>query len=302
MVTLARGVAAYLEGRWQVAQEECDRAETVFRDRCTGVAWELNTANAFSLWAMSHQGELAELSHRWPLLLTQARERGNLYAAMNLSSYLMSVVRLAADDPDTASSELAETTSKWSREGYHVQHNDALWAAVQIELYCGKGLEAWNLIRRAWPALRGSLLMRVQFIRTSMRFLRARAALSAAVELGKSRRGERHSLLAIAGHDARQLEREHMPCPDSFARMIRGVLAAIRGDSTRTIGLLEDTVRRFEAVDMQLCASAVKLRIGELRGGEAGHKEILQAKDWMSQQKIQSPSNMAAMILPALKR
>ena len=173
MVTLARGVAAYLEGRWRDAQEDCDRAETIFRDRCTGVAWELDTANAFALWGLSHQGKVAELSRRWPILLTQARERGDLYAAVNHSSYLMSVARLAADDPDTARAELRETMAQWSQQGYHVQHNDALWAAVQIELYCGAGQSAWNLIRQAWPALRRSLLLRVQFIRTSMHFLRA---------------------------------------------------------------------------------------------------------------------------------
>ena len=69
MVALARGVSAYLEGRWTLAQLECDRAETIFRDRCTGVAWELDTAHAFALWGLSHQGAVAELSRRWPILL-----------------------------------------------------------------------------------------------------------------------------------------------------------------------------------------------------------------------------------------
>src|SRR5262249_52340402 len=115
MVTLARGVSAYLEGRWVLAQAECDRAETIFRDRCTGVAWELDTAHAFALWGLSHQGAVAELSRRWPILLNRARGRGDLYAVMNLSSYLMSVVRLAADDPDTADRELRQTMAQWSR-------------------------------------------------------------------------------------------------------------------------------------------------------------------------------------------
>ena len=69
MVALARGVCAYLEGQWTLAQLECDRAETIFRDGCTGVAWELDTAHAFALWGLSHQGAVAELSRRWPILL-----------------------------------------------------------------------------------------------------------------------------------------------------------------------------------------------------------------------------------------
>jgi hypothetical protein len=300
MVTLARGVAAYLEGRWRAAQEECDRAEVIFRDRCTGVAWERNTATAFSLWGLSHLGEVAELSRRWPILRAQALERGDLYAAMNLSSYLMSVVRLAADDPATARAELQETTTRWSRQGYHVQHNDALWAAVQIELSCGAGVPAWDLIRRAWPALRRSLLLRVQFIRTSMHFLRARAALAAAVDLIRSNLAEASSLMAEADRDARLLEREGMPCPAAYSHMIRGVLAALRGDPARAALLLKEAAERFEAVDMRLCSAAVRRRRGELIGGESGRTEIGCADDWMAKERIQNPDRMTAMILPPL--
>ena len=56
MATLAAGVSAYLEARWADALSDCDRAEGVFRDRCTGVAWELDTAHAYALWALSHLG------------------------------------------------------------------------------------------------------------------------------------------------------------------------------------------------------------------------------------------------------
>jgi eukaryotic-like serine/threonine-protein kinase len=300
MVTLARGVAAYLEGRWRDAREDCDRAETIFRDRCTGVAWELDTASAFGLWSLSHLGEVAELCRRWPILLTQARERGDLYAVMNLSSYLMSVVRLAANDPQTARAELRATMAQWSRQGYHVQHNDALWAGVQIELYCGDGQSAWNLIHQSWPALRRSLLLRVQFIRTSMNFLRARAALAAAVELKDSRQDEARRLLAVAARAARSLEREGMPCPSAYSHMIRAGLAALRGDTARAAILLAETVERFDAVEMGLCAASVRRRLGELIGGDRGAADVAHADQWMIDQKIENPAAMASMILPRL--
>jgi tetratricopeptide (TPR) repeat protein len=300
MVTLARGVVAYLEGEWRDARENCDRAEMIFRDNCTGVTWELDTANAFALWALSHLGEIAELGRRWPILLAQARERGDLYAAINLSSYLMSVVRLAADDPDRARLELRENMAHWSQSGYHVQHNDALWAGVQIELYCGAGQCAWNLIRQAWPALERSLLLRVQFIRTSMYFLRARAALAAAAELRNSSPAVAHTLLSGSARAARRLEREKMPCPAAYARMIRGGLAALHGDLPHAALRLGEAVDLFEAVDMRLCAVSVRRRLGELTGGDSGQEAIGRADQWMRDQKIQNPARMAAMIVPRL--
>ena len=130
MATLARGTADYLVGHWKSARQYCEQAEAIFRDRCTGVAWELDTVQAFGLWALSHLGETAELSRRWPILLKEARERGDLYAVMNLSTYLMSIVRLAAGAPDEARDELRRTMAQWSREGYHVQHNDCAVGGV----------------------------------------------------------------------------------------------------------------------------------------------------------------------------
>jgi hypothetical protein len=296
-VTLARGVAAYLEGRWSLAQLECDRAETIFRESCTGVAWELDTASAFALWGLSHQGAVAELSRRWPILLNRARGRGDLYAVMNLSSYLMSIVRLAADDPDTADRELRQTMPQWSREGYHIQHNDGLWAAVQIQLYRGDGAAAWSLLERSWPALRRSLLFRVQFIRTSMHFLRGRAALAAAIAARRLQPAQSRSLLAVANRAARRLERERMPCPTAYARLIRGGLAAFRGDSLRAVPLLAETASSFEAVDMHLCAAATRRRLGELLGGTRGQEEVDRADRWMRDQKIKRPASMASMIV-----
>ncbi len=296
MVTLAKGVSAYLEGRWAVAQARCDEAEATFRDRCTGVSWERNTADAFSLWALSHQGETGELTRRWPILLAQALDRGDLYAAMNLSSYLMSVVRLAADEPARARAELAATNARWSRRGYHVQHNDALWAAVQIELYDGRGREAWRLLEASWPALRRSLLLRVQFVRTSMKFLRARAAIAAAIETGDT--SERHRLLAVAAADARALAREGMPCPDAYARMIRASLAAIEGRDEEAALLWREAVAAFEAVDMNLCAAASRRRLGEALGGDAGAAAVVESESWMRGQLVREPSKAARMVIP----
>jgi hypothetical protein len=293
MIGMANGVVAYLEGRWRAALEASDCAELIFRERCTGVAWELDTTHAFSLWSLSHLGEWAELARRWPLLLKEARARGDLYAVMNLSTYLMSLVRLAADEPEQARREIDLTMAQWSRQGYHVQHNDALWGLAQVELYRGRGQAAWDLVSRTWPALAGSFLLRVEFIRSSMYYLRARCALAAAVEAV-----DRRSLIRAAERDAARLEREATPCCRAYTAAIRSGLAMAGGERGQAIRRLTEAAARFDAVGMQLCAAAARHHLGTLEGGEAGESLVAASESWMRAETIRCPARVAAMYLP----
>jgi hypothetical protein len=298
LAMMARGTSAYLEGRWEESLDACDRATALFRERCTGVAWEVDTAQSFALWSLSHMGAMAELGRRWPVLLQEVHERGDLYAVMNLSTYLMSIVRLAANDPDGARDELHRTMSRWSRQGYHVQHNDALWAEVQIELYRGDGVSAWARLERAWPALARSMLLRVQFIRISMHFLRARTALAAA----ERQPGARAVLLRAAEIDARRLERERMPYADAFALLIRGLLAAATGDEGTARTRLTAAASAFDGVAMALCAASTRRRLGILIGGESGEGVVAESEARLISLGVTNPVRMAGMYAPGTAR
>jgi hypothetical protein len=293
MVELARTASAYLEGRWRDSVGASDAAQGVFRDRCTGVAWEIDTAASFGLWALSHLGDVAELARRWPVLLHEARERGDRYAVMNLSTYLMSVVRLAADEPDEAMRGVLEIGQAWSRRGYHVQHNDQAWATAQIHLYRGDGPSAWALLEEIWPSLRRSLLLRVQFIRTAMLQLRARSALAAAEVAGAP-----EPLLIAAARDARRLEREGTCWSNAAARLVHAGIAARRGDRRFALAHLEAAVRGFETADMALYSAAARRMMGELKGGDEGARLIAAADGWMTAQAIRQPARIAWMYAP----
>jgi hypothetical protein len=130
-----------------------------------------------------------------------------------------------------------------------------------------------------------------------MHFLRARAALAAAVAVRRSRPAGARSLLAVARRAARRLDGEHMPCPTAYARLIQGALAAVVGDSSRAVPRLTEAVACFEAVDMGLCAAAARRRLGEVLGGTRGQEEIDRADRWMSDQKIKNPAKLASMIV-----
>ncbi len=87
LVTLARGIAAYFQGRWPEARRFCDAAEAIFRDRCTGVVWEVVTAQSFAQWSLFFLGEVAELAARLPRQLQEARERGDRLAEASAANF-----------------------------------------------------------------------------------------------------------------------------------------------------------------------------------------------------------------------
>ncbi len=65
----------------------------------------------------------------------------------NLNTFLMSTLRLAADDPDGAEAELRLALDQWTRgKDFISQHNEWFGAEVQIRLYRGDGKGAWNFL------------------------------------------------------------------------------------------------------------------------------------------------------------
>jgi hypothetical protein len=105
-IFVAHGVAAYTSGHWKRAGEHLDRAAAIHRTQCTGATFEFDSSTTFSLWSLQFRGELAELSRRWPVVLKDALERGDRHMLTNLNTFLMSTLRLAADDPDGAEATL----------------------------------------------------------------------------------------------------------------------------------------------------------------------------------------------------
>jgi hypothetical protein len=85
---------------------------------------------------------------------------------------------MAADDPDGAESQLHEVMGQWSQEGFHVQHLNSLFGQAQIDIYRRRGTAAFNTVDRQWPALKRSLLLRIQQVRVVLRHVYARAALT----------------------------------------------------------------------------------------------------------------------------
>jgi tRNA A-37 threonylcarbamoyl transferase component Bud32/tetratricopeptide (TPR) repeat protein len=292
MTIYARALAKHFLGEWKTACEWFERAEEMLRNHCTGVFWELNVVHWLWLNSLVRRGELNEVRRRWPVLLQEAQERGDLFAETNLV-FCMAILRLANDEADGLDGELERIMLRWTRKGFTVQHASAFRARIHILLYRGESAKASKLIAATWPLFQQSKILRFQLLRIELRELRARCAIAIA---GNSTSPE--TLLRSAEWDARGLDRERSPWASAYAQFIRGGIALRRGDAVKAEELLTKAAASFEAVDMKLNAAVTRRRLGELIGGDRGRALVEEADRWMMVQQIQNPARWAAMYAP----
>ncbi len=293
---LSPGVSNFLLGEFATARDHCESAERIFRERCTGVAWEIITAESFACQALLYLGELAELANRVPMRLREAREHGDLYAVADAASR-HNVTWLMADDVSGAREALREAVGPWSFQGFHMQHYWSLFAESQIDLYTGDGMTAWDRSNALWPNLGRSKLLRIQLVRVEARHLRARCALAVAA----ADRDARQECLRNAERDARRIAKEGMAWSDPLADLLLAGVLAARSDSSEASRMADRAVKGFEAADMAAYAAAARRRYGQLKGGERGDFLVIQADSWMRSEGIVNPERFTSMLAPGFQ-
>jgi hypothetical protein len=294
---MTAGVAAWNLGRWKEARELCESAEAMFRDHCTGAAWEILTAQMFGLASLFFLGELKEFSARLPRLLDEARNRGNLLAVTFLRlGFFSHMVWLAADDPERARRGLREGQAAWPSRRFDYPHIWALGAQRDIALYTRQGLDVPDPVLGRWRPVARSL---DRFVQSAYILgLHSRARHRIALAAASTDRGERRELLGGAAAHARRIERERTPWGDVLALLIRSGIAADLGERAKAEALLASAEDRLSVADMALHAAAARRCRGELIGGDAGQSLVQAADAWMAAQEIRNPRQMAAVLVP----
>ncbi|MHB8876132.1 MAG: ATP-binding protein, partial [Myxococcaceae bacterium] len=293
LVSFCAGLTEFLVGNWRAAQNHAEAAEQIFFEAGSGLTWEAANTRLFSVWSLFYLGEVGELARRTPLLLDEARERGDLYAVTSLRSGLANVGLLAADAPVRARAEVNDAMTQWSHQGFHFQHYWGLLSHGMIDLYSGEGASTWKRVNETWPALAGSLLLRIQAVRIEATYLRGRSALAAS----KGSPDEK-ALLAFALRDAKALSGEGLPHAGAFAALLRGGVCASSSDAPGALLAYTFAADTFERAQMALFAAAARRQAGRLRGGEEGSAEVNASEAAMAAQRIVRPDRMVAMLAP----
>jgi hypothetical protein len=292
-VTLAASSVAFYCGQWREARQLAEDAELVFRNHCTGLYWERNTAVAFRVWSLIGLGEVGEIVRLCPLIMKEAQERGDLYTVANLGMFLRPILRMAADQVAEGQRELHELRETWSKAGKHLQHLGALFSHTELALYAGEVAPACWYAAEMELGLHSTLMGRVQHLRAYGTALGARALLAA------SRAGTSVPRnLRAAEQRARSLEKERRPDTTAVALLIRATVASCRGDEARAVALLEKARAGFEALEMRLYAAAAERALGRILGGDRGRALVTAAEAWMTGQGIRNPGRFAAVLAP----
>ena len=281
MVHLSRGWVAFLHARFRDALGECDVAEPIFRDRCTGVWWELVLTRTMITWALAHCGRMPELAARIHELEPEARARGDHFMVTNLLAFPMPIERLLAGDTAAADEHLREAMVLWPYRGFHIQHVSVLFSRSQGLLYRGDARAASDAVTAQWPAMVRSLQTQNQETRVMLRDVRARGA-AAAATAGI----DRARYLARAERDVRSLRREGAAWTMAFADRLDGCVALARGNPDAAVIAWRSAIPGLEAAGLTLQAAAVRRRLGQLLGGDEGQHLVAQAEHAMRERHV----------------
>jgi hypothetical protein len=297
MVSLMEGIAGHLAGEFPRGRACLEKADRIFRDRCTGVTWELDATRQFLMDCLAYLGDLRAFGACVVEGLRDAAARGDLYAATNLRTGLANLHWLVRDEPDRARAESAEALARWSIHGFHVQHFYDLYAQAQVHVYLGDGRAALERLGREWPDLGRSLLLTIQHTRIVAWHLRARAALAAlATEPGST--ADRRRLLGAVAGDARRLRREGVAWASAFAAGLEAAALHLRGRADEASARLAEAVGACERAGLALSAACLRHRLGELRGGASGAADVATARAWFEREGVKHPGRMAALWAP----
>jgi hypothetical protein len=294
-VALIRAVLAHERGDYRECFDTCERTEPLLRDHLTGMSWELCTLQMFSLHSLFFLGDFDEVITRTARYIADARERGDLYAIMNMRALAGACTHMVIeDDPDGARAEIADVERQFPGSGFYVQHMFLLYSKTLVDLYAGEPARAYARMLEQKRAVDGSLLLHDRSVRMFWSHLVAGAAgATAARDPAAAPR-----LLRVVDKRARMLERDGAPAFAAMGALHRAAAAAHRGLREAAIAHLERAIALFDRCQMKMFATVARRHAGKLVGGERGAQMIADADAILVGARVRVPVRGADCLAP----
>jgi serine/threonine protein kinase len=266
LAKIAGGLVRVFSGEWRSALGLLDEAETLLRERCRAVTWELTNTQAWSCNSLILCGDLRQAAARVPTIIREAVERSDRYALMHMI-YPACITALAADDVDRGWRVATDDSTFRSCEPgrFTAGHWGRLISTQSVHRYRGEGKRAAAFVEREWQGLESSQFLRVHLMRVFSEFERALSLISA-IDEGEMDR-------EVAREAERSVKRVLGDSPEYAGPMghyAAGCLSAVRANRERAIDEFELAASGLELVDMGYLALCARQRYAQLVGGDTG--------------------------------
>jgi hypothetical protein len=300
IVSAAQGMTAILQGRFAEGLAASEDAEQTLRS-CSGVTWERDTVATQMSWAQIYLGRFAALGARLPATIREAEERDDRYLATALRTGTLVWSPLVRGDIAAARVALDEAIRRWSDRGFLHQHWDDLLARAELDLHTGDAQGALSRMRDGWPSLKRAFVLEIQICREEALFVRGRAALRRAQQLGAATSDGRY-LIKAAAADAERMYRERVPYITALADLLSAGLAAVRDDTARAAALLRRSLTVLDAGGLALHAAVVRRRLADLVGGSEADVLRADARSYAEREHVSAIADVTEHLAPGFGR
>ncbi len=290
------GIVGFNFGDWQACLKNCREGEEMLREECVGMRFELGAAQLYQCYAMALAGHVREMVRRFPRIVAEANERGDLFMSTSMRAALGVYLPLLRDDPEAALAEVDEAMAHWPQEGFHLPHCNALSSRIYVDMYRGDDVGAYRRCEEEWPALEGSGILWVQIMRALLWAARGRAAMGAYATEGEP------AMRRCAQKAIRILLRQKVGYCRAMAHAIEAGLAVIDGNDARALSRFEESEHIADDAGLLLHAAAARWSRGQLIGGDEGAGLRDAALEVIRDEGMAKPEGLARIFAPVVSR
>lgn len=292
---LNRGSAAVFAGNQREAEAHLTAAERMYRLNCPGAQWELANVRGALLMSWYARGRFRHHAENAQTWIEEASLRGDKFAQ---ATYAVAGVgcnrHLMADAPDRALDELSTMMAPWRTKTVGIQQfMEGIAGGWVLGYEGGASADAYWAAR--WPALEGSFLFRMHFMREGLYAMRTLTALAQA----GMRRSDSKPLLE-AGAVLEKLRGARTAWGRGTCAFFGAQLAWLSGNRASAAMLARDARARCEGMGMFYTrfAALLEARADRHESADQSEAELL---DWLAQEGFSDPEKAMFCWLPAAR-
>ncbi len=287
----ARGIAAFMNGRWRDARDHLEAGLGTLREHGAGARWEIDIAESYWLQTLFYLGEWRELARQGQLLLREALDRGDIVAQLAIRTGTCNMMWLFAGRLDESRAQL-EAAVAVLPPGFALPHVLATVAACNVALYAGDRAGAARILGARWPEIEELGVLRFQYLRVELEHLRARVA--HAEQAGGPDAARDGRALAIS----EDLIKEGAPWAIGLGLLVRAAALAAARSVEPALLALAAAEEQFAAMHMTSWIQLARMRRGVLEGTQASHARAAAARDALRDAGVVDPDRLVDVLAP----